>query len=56
MIAGSFVHGYRLGHYTDVTTGHVHVHQCMTPSVEVDLNDPDIAEMVMKFRKPHHAQ
>ena len=51
IVAGVFVHGHRLGHYPDVNTGHARVHRPVVPAVDVDLNDPEIAEMVREFRK-----
>lgn len=51
MVNREFIHGYRLGTYSDAGTGVVRTRRPTRPAVEVDLQDPDIAAMVRRFRK-----
>lgn len=51
MVNREFVHGYRLGRYSDAGKGVVGTRRPTRPAVEVDLQDPDIADMVRRFRK-----
>ena len=50
MINQEFVHGYRLGRYSDAGHGVVGTRRPTRPAVEVDLQDPNIAAMVRRFR------
>lgn len=50
MINREFVHGYRLGRYSDAGNGVVRTRRPTRPAVEIDLQDPNIAAMVRRFR------
>lgn len=50
MINREFVHGYRLGRYSDAGNGVRRARRPTRPAVEVDLQDPNIAAMVRRFR------
>lgn len=50
MINRESIHGYRLGRYSDAGHGVVVTRRPTRPAVEVDLQDPNIAAMVRRFR------
>ena len=51
MVNRDFIHGYRLGGYSDAGNGVFRTRRPSKPSVEVNLEDQDIAAMVRRFRK-----
>ena len=50
MMSKEFVHGYRLGSCSATGNGVRRTRRPSKPAVEVDLQDPKIADMVRRFR------